>query len=535
VAGANTITVEARDGANNLSASVITINRSVAAVPLSVSFTSSVASPQIVGTSINFNATATGGTAPYQYKWWIQSGGVWTIAREWNTSASLTWRPATAGTYNVTVWVRNAGVTADASQALAQVPYTIAQNSATQSTALAVTSLTSNVATPQVLGTTVTFTAAAAGGTAPYQFKWWVQRGGVWYVEQNWSSSPTLNWQPTTSGTFMVAVWARNAGVTADASQALAQVPYVMSSAATASANTAPLSITSFSSSVPSPQAADNPITFTATAAGGRAPYQFKWWIKNGTSWTIAQDWSSAATLNWRPLIAGTYLVAVWARNAGVTDDASQAMAQVSYSITPAAPLSSMVMSLISSAPSPQVAGTTVTFTAAATGGRAPYQFKWWVYDGTQWSIARDWGTGQTLNWQPSRAGTYIVAAWARNYGVTADASQALAQMNYVISSPGQVAPAITSLTSNVASPTRTGTTVTFSVLASGGAGTYQSKWWVQRAGVWYVAQDWDGINSFTWRPTASGTYVVAVWVRNAGVTADASQALAQVNYTIQP
>ena len=49
------------------------------------------------------------------------------------------------------------------------------------------------------------------------------------------------------------------------------------------------------------------------------------------------------------------------------------------------------------------------------------------------------------------------------------------------------------------------------------------------------VAQDWDGINSFTWRPTASGTYVVAVWVRNAGVTADASQALAQVNYTIQP
>jgi hypothetical protein len=535
VAGVNTLTVEARDGANNPSTSVITINRSVAATPLAVSFTSNVASPQIVGTSINFSATATGGTSPYQYKWWVQSGGVWTIARDWNTSASLTWRPAAAGTYNVAVWVRNAGVTADASQALAQVAYTIAQNSSTPSTALAVTSLTSNVATPQALGTTVTFSASAAGGTAPYQFKWWVQSGGIWYVAQNWSSSQTLNWQPTSSGTYTVAVWARNAGVTADASQALAQVPYVISTASSASASTASLSITSFASSVPSPQAADNPITFTATAAGGRAPYQFKWWIRNGTTWTIAQDWGSAATLSWRPLVAGTYLVAVWARNAGVTDDASQSMAQVSYSITPAAALAPIVMSLTSSAPSPQVAGSSVTFTAAATGGRAPYQFKWWVYDGAQWSIARDWGTGQTLNWQPSRSGTYIVAAWGRSYGVTADASQALAQMNYVISTPGQVLPVITSFTSTVASPTRTGTRVRFSAAASGGTGEYQFKWWIQRGGVWHVARDWSSTSSFTWTPTAPGNYVVAVWVRNAGVTADVSQALAQMNYTITP
>jgi putative Ig domain-containing protein/glucodextranase-like protein len=534
VAGANTLTVEARDGANNLSTSVITINRSVAATPLSVSLTSNVASPQIVGTSINFSATATGGTSPYQYKWWIQSGGVWTIARDWNTSASLTWQPVAAGTYNVAVWVRNAGVTADASQAMSQVTYAIAQNSSTQSAALAVTSLTSNVASPQVLGTTVSFSAAAAGGTAPYQFKWWVQSGGVWYVAQNWSTSTTLNWQPTTSGTYTVAVWTRNAGVTTDASQALAQVPYVISSAAT-SGSAAPLSITSFSSSVPSPQVADNPITFTATAAGGRTPYQFKWWIRNGTSWTIAQDWSTASTLNWRPLVAGTYLVAVWARNAGVTDDASQAMAQVSYSITPAAPLTSIVMSLTASAPSPQVAGSSVTFTAAATGGRAPYQFKWWVYDGGQWSVARDWSTGQTLPWQPSRPGTYMVAVWARSYGVTADASQGLAQMNYVISSPGQVLPTITSFTSTVASPTRTGTRIRFYAVASGGTGAYQFKWWIQRGGVWYVARDWGSTSSFTWSPNASGNYVVAVWVRNAGVTADVSQALAQMNYTITP
>jgi hypothetical protein len=527
VAGANTIRVEARDGANNLSASFITIHRSVSS-PLSVSLASSVASPQGLGTTVTFTAAAAGGTAPYQLKWWVFDGAAWWIVQEWSTSATLNWRPTRAGSYIVAVWGRNAGVTADAGQAMAQVAYTIAQN---KWTPLSVTALTSNVASPQVLGTTVTFTAAAAGGTAPYQYKWWVQSGGVWRVARDWNTSPSLAWQTTATGTYYVAVWIRNAGVTADASQAMAQVVYVIADSSTPLS----LSITSFSSSVPSPQAADNPITFTATAGGGRAPYQFKWWIKNGTSWTKAQDWSSATTLSWRPLVAGTYMVAVWARNAGVTDDASQAMAQVSYSITPAAPIRPIIMSLTDSAPSPQVAGSTITFTAAAIGGRAPYQFKWWVLDGAAWWIVQEWSTSATLNWRPTRPGTYVVAAWARSYGVTADASQALAQMNYVISSPGQVPPVITSFTSNVASPTNVGTTVTFSVLASGGAGAYQSKWWVLRGGVWYVAQDWDGINSFTWRPTAPGNYVVAVWVRNAGVTADASQALAQVNYTIAP
>ncbi|HKH74122.1 MAG TPA: putative Ig domain-containing protein, partial [Vicinamibacterales bacterium] len=164
VAGANTIRVEARDGANNLSASFITIHRSVAA-PLSVSLASSVASPQVLGTTVTFTAAAAGGTAPYQLKWWVFDGAAWWIVQEWSTSATLNWRPTRAGSYIVAVWGRNAGVTADAGQAMAQVAYTIAQN---KWTPLSVTALTSNVASPQVLGTTVTFTAAAAGGTAPY-------------------------------------------------------------------------------------------------------------------------------------------------------------------------------------------------------------------------------------------------------------------------------------------------------------------------------------------------------------------------------
>jgi hypothetical protein len=234
-------------------------------------------------------------------------------------------------------------------------------------------------------------------------------------------------------------------------------------------------------------------------------------------------------------MVAGTYIVAVWARNAGVTDDASQAMAQVSYSIAPGAPQAPLVMNLTSSVRSPQVLGNAVTFTAAASGGRGPHEFKWWVHDGTQWTVAREWGTGHTLNWQPTRTGTYIVAAWVRNAGVTVDASQALAQTTFVMSVARDIPPAITAFTSSVASPTVAGTTVTFNTVASGGQGAYEFKWWVFSGGSWSVAQNWSNSSAFTWKPATPGNYIVAVWVRNNGVPADASQALAQVNYIVNP
>ena len=225
----------------------------------------------------------------------------------------------------------------------------------------------------------------------------------------------------------------------------------------------------------------------------------------------------------------------MWGRNAGVTADASQAMAQVNYSITPAAPTTPLVMSMTSSLASPQVAGSPITFTAAANGGTAPYQFKWWVFDGSQWTVAQGWNTGNTFVWQPTATGTYVVAAWVRNSGVTTDASQALAQMSYTIATPAYVVPIITNFASDLTGPQAVGTSITFTTTVTGGAAPYQYKWWVFNGSSWSVALDWNGSPAMTWRPTTSGAYMVAVWVRNAGVTTDASQALAQSTYVITP
>jgi hypothetical protein len=532
-----TVTVWARsagvtvDAAEASAQMAYVVNPAPIAPVTSATLTSSVASPQDTGTTIGLSATGSGGVGPRQFKFFVQpAGGSAQMLRDWSTSSTHTWAPATAGNYTLIVWVRSAGVTVDAAQASAQLAYVVT----TPSLPLKISSLTSNVASPQNLGTSVTFTAAATGGTAPYQFKWWVSDGSSWRVAQDWGSSATFNWVPTVSGDYLVAVWGRSNGVRANSSEALAQVAYTISS----TAPTTPLSVTSLTSNLASPQVAGTTVTFTAAATGGTAPYQFKWWVYDGSSWKVAQNWSSSATLNWRPTAAGDYMVAVWARNNGVTLEASQAMGQVFYTITNAptvpqpAPLT--ISSLTSNTTSPSMLGTTVTFSATATGGTAPYRFKWWVFDGASWRVGQDWSNSPTFNWRPTTGGDYLVAVWAKSNGVKGNSAEVLAQTAYQIVTSAPTQPlAITSLMSNLASPQAAGTTVTFSTVASGGSGAYEFKWWIFDGTTWKVGQNWSSNSTFNWRPGARGTYIVAVWARNAGVKIDASQALGQVTYIV--
>ena len=82
------------------------------------------------------------------------------------------------------------------------------------------------------------------------------------------------------------------------------------------------LTVTNLAASLPSPQLPGTTITFSATATGGTAPYQYKWWVANGTTSTVGRDWSTSNTFAWTPPTASpNYLITVWARNASSTID----------------------------------------------------------------------------------------------------------------------------------------------------------------------------------------------------------------------
>jgi cell wall-associated protease len=82
------------------------------------------------------------------------------------------------------------------------------------STGLKVTRLTADKANPQPVGTTVTFTAAASGGTGPYEYRWVHYNGSKWAVGQEWSTSNTFTWTPTVAADHCIQVFVRSAGST---------------------------------------------------------------------------------------------------------------------------------------------------------------------------------------------------------------------------------------------------------------------------------------------------------------------------------
>ena len=140
-----------------------------------ITLTSDLASPQPLGKTVTWTAVAAGGQGPYSYRWWVEtSPGVW-WSSPWGSSNTFAWTPTALNrSYRVLVGVRSAWNTGGA-ELTAVKPYSI-EPPVTSAT------LTPNLAAPQNLGATVTWTAAATGGQAPYEYQFTVWDGLAWTV-----------------------------------------------------------------------------------------------------------------------------------------------------------------------------------------------------------------------------------------------------------------------------------------------------------------------------------------------------------------
>ena len=185
-----------------------------------------------------------------------------------------------------------------------------------------------------------------------------------------------------------------------------------------------------------SPQFVGTAITFTASATGGVTPYQYKWWLYNGTGWSLLQDWSASATFTWTPTLPNpNYWVGVWVRSAGTPGDDRKATRSIPFAITVPPPPGSVTLTPDHTAP--QVTGTAITFTASASGGVTPYQYKWWLYNGTGWSLVRDWAASNTFTWTPTLPNaSYWVGVWVRSAGTSAEDPKATRSIPFAITAP---------------------------------------------------------------------------------------------------
>jgi hypothetical protein len=173
-----------------------------------VTLTSNLASPQATGTPITFTAVATGAAGPFEYRYWVNTGAGFQLVRDYFASGTFVWTPTTAGAYDILVDVRTIGNTALREASNKIFFYQIQPAPATA------VAITPSLASPQLHGTPVTFTAAGSGGTGKYEYRFWLNTGTGYAIVQDYSTLPTWTWIPALAGHYDLLVDVRSLGST---------------------------------------------------------------------------------------------------------------------------------------------------------------------------------------------------------------------------------------------------------------------------------------------------------------------------------
>jgi FtsP/CotA-like multicopper oxidase with cupredoxin domain len=262
-------------------------------------------SPQPPGTPVTFSAACQGGSGPFEYRFWLNSGSGFNMVQDFSTANTLLWTPAATGAYDILVDARIVGSTSARETSTKIFYYQVLSSTP------AAVNVTPDLASPQTPGTPITFSAACLGGSGSYEYRFWINSGSGYNIVQDFSSASKLVWTPTTTGAYDILVDARNTG-SSSLREASTKLFYyqILPGAATG---------VIISPSLSSPQAPGTPITFSAAGQGGSGSYQYRFWVNSGSGYNIVQDYSPASTLLWTPAATGNYDIMVDVRNNGST------------------------------------------------------------------------------------------------------------------------------------------------------------------------------------------------------------------------
>ena len=151
-----------------------------------------------LGTKITAAGKATGGTGTYQYqvvyKQTAQTS--WTTAQNFSTNSTVTFKPAKATTYDVCVKVKDSAGTI----VKKFFTVTVSNNALANNSTLSATSIT--------LGTKITATGKATGGTGTYQYQVVYKQTAQtsWTTAQNFASNAKVTFKPAAATTYDVCV-----------------------------------------------------------------------------------------------------------------------------------------------------------------------------------------------------------------------------------------------------------------------------------------------------------------------------------------
>jgi hypothetical protein len=350
------------------------------------------------------------GSQPVEYKFLVTNvnTNTTTLLRDYSSSNQVQWTPLAAGKFIVQVMERQVG---------SANPFDLTASSPAfdvMASPLTISSFSTTTSFPAPTGTPIKWVTRIKGGmTGPIQYTFYLySTKNGWKNVQPWGATETFTWTPTWADEddYALQVWVKNNGSTA------AYDVY-------AGTNMFHIQRASLHLTTPTlfPVAVGTPVTWTADIPDPSVTMEYQFWqYQYGTStWTLGQTYGAQKTFVWTPLAVDSYNVQVWARQVGST-------AAYEFYTSPPAPLSvvsgpAQMVSLTSDVSLPAIAGSTITWTAGATGGTAPLEYQFWRQDGATWTMVQNYSPQNTYKWitTSSDVGQHAIQARVRSQGST--------------------------------------------------------------------------------------------------------------------
>jgi hypothetical protein len=348
---------------------------------------------------------ADAGSDTFQYKFMLfsEETGQWTVLQDYGPNNHAVWVPDKVGRFAIQGWARRAS---NPSQEVWTSKYAdVAQ------TGLTISSLTVDPVPPVATGTRLTWIARPQGGAAgPLEYQFWVfsQKKG-WVVGQPYGPSKIFFWTPTfgDEGSTAIQVWVRNAGSTAQYEAWRGTTLFNI--------NATDMHLTTTSLMPFAPGSQVNWLAQTDSASD----FEYQFWVYKGStaSWSLGKPYNTEQTFSWTPATSDTYAIQAWARLTGSNAPYEKYRSTGLFSVQPGP---TRIWALTTNVPLPVRAGTTIKWTARASGGTAQLQYQFWRWRAaTGWVVVQDFSPSSTFTWTPTagEAGQYAMQVWVKSAG----------------------------------------------------------------------------------------------------------------------
>ena len=480
-------------------------------------------SPVSCGTPVSLSAVATGGSVP-EYKFYalypLNGVNQQVLIQDYALSSTCTWTPAVAATYTLVVLTREHG------SAVAYTAYNTIGNYLVNPTApppITAVTLTAGPSSPVSIGTQVSLSAVATGGSVPeYKFYALYPLNGVnqQVLIQDYALSSTCTWTPAVTATYTLVVCAREHGSTVAFTVYNTIGNYLVNPIAP------PITAVTLNATPNSPVIAGTPISLSAVATGGSVP-EYKFYALyplNGVNQEVLiQDYALSSTCTWTPTVTATYTLVVCAREHGSTVAFTVYNTIGNYIVNPVPPPITAV-TLNANPYSAVIIGTPVSLSAVATGGSVP-EYKFYALyplNGVnQEVLIQDYALSSTCTWTPAVAATYTLVVCVREHGSTVAYTVYNTIYGYCVNT---IPPPITAVTLSVTprSSVFLGTLVRLSAVATGGSVPeykFYALYPLNGVNQEVLIQDYALSSTCTWTPSVTATYTLVVCAREHGST----------------